>query len=87
MRPDRIKVLSVRNVVSLGFGGPDTTLIGWYEKIDRSRFDVSVACFDNPGDPAAELLAPLERIGVPAFTIPWGRRKNIIGAVEINQFG
>jgi glycosyltransferase involved in cell wall biosynthesis len=77
---DRIRVLSLRNVVM--FGGPDTTLLGWYAQIDRTRFDVSLACFENAGEPQADLVRGMHELGVRTFTIPYGERKNVFAAVR-----
>jgi glycosyltransferase involved in cell wall biosynthesis len=75
-----IRVLSLRNVVM--FGGPDSTLLGWYAQIDRDRFDISLACFDNPGEPQADLVRGVRDLGIRTFTIPYGRRKNVFTAVR-----
>ncbi|RIL07165.1 MAG: hypothetical protein DCC71_04110 [Proteobacteria bacterium] len=75
-----IRVLSLRNVIM--FGGPDTTLLGWYAQIDRSRFDVSLASFENPGAPDADLVRGMQERGVRTFSVPYGERKNVVAAVR-----
>ena len=77
---ERINVLSLRNVVA--FGGPDTTLLGWYRRIDRDRFDVSLATLENEGDADRQLVAPLRELGVRTSSVPYGRYKNVPGALH-----
>ena len=65
-----LHVMSVRNVIA--FGGPDTTILGWFAHLDRSRFRISLASFDNPGRPDSDFLARLQEDGVETHRIPWG---------------
>lgn len=65
-----LHVMSVRNVIA--FGGPDTTILGWFAHLDRTRLRVSLASFDNPGRPDREFLERLEALEVETCRIPWG---------------
>jgi glycosyltransferase involved in cell wall biosynthesis len=75
-----LHVLHLRNVVA--FGGPDTTLLGWCAHLDRAGFRASLASFENPGAPDAEFLRRLNALGVPTYSVPWGRRKRLVAAAR-----
>ncbi len=77
---NRLNILSLRNVIA--FGGPDTTLLGWYDRIDRDRFNVSLACFDNPGSPENDLMQPIADLDIPTHLIPYGKRKNVFASIR-----
>src|SRR3954470_19271621 len=73
-----LHVMSLRNVIA--FGGPDTTILGWFAHMDRARFRVSRATFDTPGRPDESFLARLREDGHDTWRIPWGERKSMVAA-------
>lgn len=75
-----INILNLRN--SIVDGGPEKALLMWFKHIDKTRFNPIVACFANPGQTEASFMNMARQIGFPGYLMPWGRRKQIVGAVR-----
>lgn len=63
---------------SMAYGGIETAVINWLRKIDRTRFDVSLVCFENPRETEAPFVEAAKRAGLEVSKIPWSRRKPLI---------
>jgi glycosyltransferase involved in cell wall biosynthesis len=61
----------------MAYGGVETVLINWLRKLNRTRFDVHVACFANPGQTETPFVEAAERAGLQVTKIPWGRHKPV----------
>lgn len=72
-------VFLVRNSVIIG--GVETTLLGWLKHLDRTRFEPILFCFDQSDNAQAPFLDYLAGHGLTASCLPWGRVKNLPGAV------
>lgn len=64
-----VEVLHVRNCHA--FGGPETTLLGWLDHVDRSRFSCRVALFKERDGLDEAFRAPLLAHGHPVLDLPW----------------
>jgi L-malate glycosyltransferase len=74
----RISVVHLLHTVA--YGGVETMLLNWVRRMDQDRFDVSLACFTNPGGGGTEVpfREAAARLGFEVVTIPWGRRKPLL---------
>ena len=73
MTAKRISVVHLLH--SIAYGGVESAVLNWAERLDRDRFAVHVVCFANPGGTEAPFVAEARRRGLSVDTIPWGRRK------------
>ena len=62
-------------IQTIAYGGIETAIINWLRKIDRSRFEVHLVCFANPGNTEAPFVEAAERQGLKVMKVPWSRRK------------
>ena len=69
------KISVLHLIQTIGYGGVETAVINWLRKIDRSRFDVHLVCFANPGQTEAPFVEAAERQGLTVMKVPWSRRK------------
>jgi glycosyltransferase involved in cell wall biosynthesis len=58
---------------NMGIGGTELNALRTAERLDRSRFDVSVVCLQEQGP----LLARYRKQGIPVLTLPLGRLHGI----------
>jgi glycosyltransferase involved in cell wall biosynthesis len=77
---------------SMAYGGVETALLNWVRGLDRSRFEVRVVCFANPGGTEAPFVEAALRQGVTVSKVPWARRKPLLQAgrelaAQIRAFG
>ena len=78
-----VRQVSVLHLIhTMAYGGVETALINWLQRIDRSRFDVHLVCFANPGATETPFVAAAERCGLHVHKIPWGRRKPLLKAAR-----
>jgi len=71
--------ISVMHLIhSMAYGGIETAVINWLRKVDRTRFDVSLVCFANPGNTEAPFVNSAIRAGLQVETIPWHRGKPLL---------
>ena len=78
LRTENGKISVMHLIHSMAYGGIETAVINWLRKIDRTRFDVSLVCFANPGETEAPFVAAANRAGLEVSKIPWSRRKPLI---------
>ena len=69
----RISVLHL--IHTIAYGGVETAVLNWLQHIDRSRFEVHLACFANPGETEAPFVEAATRRGFEVHKLSWGRRK------------
>lgn len=74
----RISVLHL--IHTMAYGGVETAIINWLGEMDRSQFDIHLACFDNPGGGGSEepFVEAAQKRGLTVHKIPWGRRKPLL---------
>ena len=71
--------ISVMHLIhTMAYGGIETAVINWLRKLDRTRFDVSLVCFENPGETEAPFVEAAMRAGLHVEKIPWHRRKPLL---------
>ena len=75
-----LTVLQVRN--SVVHGGPETTLLGWLENIDRNKLNCPVALFRNRGGCEQPFRKTLEAGGNRVLDLPWYPGKQFRAAVN-----
>src|SRR5882757_7210956 len=73
---ERISVMHL--IHTMAYGGIETAVINWLRKLDRTRFDVSLVCFENPGETEAPFVEAAMRAGLHVEKIPWGLRKPLL---------
>jgi glycosyltransferase involved in cell wall biosynthesis len=59
----------------MAYGGVETAVLNWLERIDRSSFDPHLVCFENPGGTESHFVRAAETRGFSVDKVPWGRRK------------
>jgi glycosyltransferase involved in cell wall biosynthesis len=69
--PRRVRVAFC--IDNMGIGGTELNALRTAERLDRSRFDVSVVCLQGQGP----LLARYREQGIPVLTLPLGRLHGI----------
>ncbi len=75
-----VTVLHVRNSVIIG--GPETTLLGWLNHIDKNEFHCPLALFQNSGGVELPFRTECEKLNIPILDIPWGNRKSFVQAYQ-----
>lgn len=74
-----IRVLHL--LYTMAYGGVETTVIQWLRALDRSRFQVCIVCFANPGETEAPFVRAAEAASlVITAKIPWRRSKPLLSA-------
>ncbi len=76
-------ILHLRN--SIAYGGVETTMLGWLDGVDRSRFHCPIALFSERDGAEDAFRAPLAGHGHEILPVPWhpGRRfRAAVAAVE-----
>lgn len=76
---ERIRVLHVR--CSVVIGGPETTLLAWFKHHDQTRYEFTLALFNNGGKEKTFRDA-CSRDGVPTRALSWVPGRNIFRAVR-----
>jgi glycosyltransferase involved in cell wall biosynthesis len=77
------KPISVMHLIyTMAYGGVETALINWVQKMDQTKFTTQVVCFANPGNMEAPFVEAAERQGVSISKIPWARRKPLLKAAR-----
>lgn len=71
----RLRVLHL--IHTMAYGGVETAVLNWIRAIDRSQFDVHLACFANPGETERPFVEAAQRMGLPVAKIEWSRRKPV----------
>lgn len=77
-RSRRISVLHL--IHTMAYGGVETAVINWLNRLDPNVFDVHLVCFANPGHTEAPFVTAAELSGLRVDKIPWGRRKPLVKA-------
>jgi glycosyltransferase involved in cell wall biosynthesis len=78
---ERIRVLHL--IHSVTHGGIESVVINWVRSMDRSKFDVHVACFAGDRGLEQAFLRAAETYGVsPILRVPWNRRKPFLTAAR-----
>ena len=69
-----VTILHVRS--SVAYGGVETTMLGWLDAVNRSRFRCPVALFTERGNAEEAFRVPLASHGHEILPLPWhpGRR-------------
>jgi len=78
--PNPVTILQVRS--SYTYGGVETTMLGWLDNIDQSRFDCPVALFKNRGGMESSFRESLEKRKHTIYDLPWAPNRNIFGAIS-----
>ena len=73
--PRKLRVLHL--IHTMAYGGVETAVLNWIRAIDRSQFEVHLACFANPGETERPFVEAAQRIGLPVAKIGWSRRKPV----------
>ncbi|MEZ5567194.1 MAG: hypothetical protein R3E54_02370 [Halioglobus sp.] len=74
-----ITVFHVRN--SNYLGGIETTLVGWFKYADSSRYRPRLQIFHERRGLHERSVKYLEEQGIECEMLPWGRVRNLPGAV------
>lgn len=75
MREHPVKVLHL--IHTMAYGGVETAVLNWLERIDRNSFDPHLVCFANPGGTETHFTRAAAARGFSVEKIPWGRRKPV----------
>lgn len=78
-----LTILHLRN--SIAYGGVETTMLGWLNAVDRSRFRCPIALFTEQDQAEEAFRGPLSTHGHEILTVPWhpGRRfREAVSSVE-----
>ena len=69
-----VTILHVRS--SVAYGGVETTMLGWLEAVDTSRFHCPIALFREPNNAEEAFRKTFAAHGHEIFSVPWhpGRR-------------
>lgn len=70
---------------TMAYGGVETAVLNWVRSFDRSRFDVRLACFANPGATEQPFIDAAARLGLNVSTLPWHRGKPVWRAARTLQ--
>ncbi len=76
----RVTVLHL--IHSVIHGGIESAVINWVRHIDRSRFNVHLACFANDRNLERPFLEFAESYGLQVLKVPWSRRKPFLKAAR-----
>ncbi len=64
-----VTILHVRN--SIAYGGVETSMLGWLNNVDRSRFNCPVALFTERNDAEAAFRNTFRAHGHRVISVPW----------------
>lgn len=79
----KIKPIKVTHLLhTMGYGGIETVLINWLRYVDKSRVDVQMVIFANPGATEEPFVQAAQKHGISVKKIPWSRRKPIFKAAK-----
>jgi len=69
---------------TVAYGGVETVVLNWLDRLDPARFETDLVCFENPGGGGSEapFINAARRRGFSVETIPWSRRKPIFSAAR-----
>lgn len=70
---------------TMAYGGVETAVLNWVRSFDRSRYEVHVACFANPGGTEQPFIDAAARLGLQVATLPWHRGKPVWRAARALQ--
>ena len=76
----RIHVLHLLHTVA--YGGIETAILNWVQRMDRERFHVQLACFDNGDGGHLPFVEAARARGLAVATIPWSRAKPVLRAAR-----
>jgi len=77
----RIRVLHL--IHSVCHGGIESVVINWSRYLDRSEFDVRIACFSGDRGLEEPFVKAAESYGVqPVLRVPWNRAKPFFKAAR-----
>ncbi len=62
---------------TMAYGGIETSLLNWLRTIDRSRFEIHLFCFANPGGTEMPFIEAAQAQGWQVGRIAWKRRKPV----------
>ncbi len=65
------------------YGGVETSLLNWLRTMDRSRFEIHLFCFANPGATETPFVEAAAALGFAVERIPWSRRKPLLRAARV----
>lgn len=77
---NKITVLHVR--CSNYAGGPETSLLGWLKFMDREKFRPRIFFFEEKNNSHQRSLEVFADNKVDVEILPWGKNKNLFGAIE-----
>jgi len=66
---------AVHLIHTVAYGGVETAVLNWLQRLDRSMFEPHLVCFENPGATESHFVRAAEDRGFAVAKIPWGRRK------------
>lgn len=78
--PRHVRVLHF--IHTMAYGGVETAVLNWVRTLDRSRFEVHLACFANPGGTERPFIDAAQRLGFEVATVPWHRGKPVLRAAR-----
>jgi len=69
---------------TMAYGGIETIVINWLKDVDRSRFDLRLVCFENPGGGGSEqpFVDAARSAGFEVQKIPWHKGKPVRRSVR-----
>jgi glycosyltransferase involved in cell wall biosynthesis len=80
--PDGRKIRVAHLIHTMLYGGVETAVLNWLRTMDKSRFEVHLFCFANPGGTEMPFVEAASACGFDVERIPWSRRKPILGAAR-----
>jgi glycosyltransferase involved in cell wall biosynthesis len=66
----------------MAYGGIETAVLNWLKTMDRSRFEVHLFCFANPGHTEAPFIEAANAAGFTVHCIRWTRSKPVLRAAR-----
>jgi glycosyltransferase involved in cell wall biosynthesis len=75
-----VTILHVRN--SIAYGGVETTMLGWLDAVDRSRFRCPIALFSERNNAEEAFRTPFAAHGHEILNVPWHPGRRFRSAVQ-----
>jgi glycosyltransferase involved in cell wall biosynthesis len=79
----REKIRVAHLIHTMAYGGIETAILNWLTMMDKSRFEVHLFCFANPGETEKPFVEAAAAAGFTVNRIPWNRWKPVIRAGRI----
>ncbi len=77
----RIRVAHL--IHTMAYGGVETAVLNWLKTMDRSRFEVHLFCFANPGATETPFVEAATAGGFTVERVPWSRSKPVFRAARV----